>query len=391
MKLIIIFVLIVIFSSCSQSSSEKDIISIDPRTVQESEILLSEIAEDISYISLDNQFPIGIIYSCKFVNNFIYAAIKGVGVVRFTNNGKFDKQYGKIGRGPGEYVYCLSFVVDENNETVYVMDHKIDDVEIYNNEGVHIGNFKLPVDDEGFDFSELEFFNSYIVAAQYLNMGRGKFNWIIFDTIGNKLVEKVNPYPIFKGRLGGLGGLFKYKDKLGYWDEFKDTVYHISPDLSYDAVCIFSPGPHRLPRTSAPYNDPNDFFKIWDKFLMSQTFFETNNFFVYLYYFNKTRNLAFIYKKNDEVKALIIEKENGGITNDIDNGLPFIPETYFEKDNKEYLISIVNPFALKAYIASQAFKNSTTKYPEKKKALEKLANSLNENDNPVLMLVRLKE
>ena len=31
------------------------------------------------------------------------------------------------------------------------------------------------------------------------------------------------------------------------------------------------------------------------------------------------------------------------------------------------------------------------KYPEKKKQLEKLANSLNENDNPVLMLVKLKE
>ena len=31
------------------------------------------------------------------------------------------------------------------------------------------------------------------------------------------------------------------------------------------------------------------------------------------------------------------------------------------------------------------------KYPEKKKQLEELANSLNENDNPVLMLVKLKE
>ena len=31
------------------------------------------------------------------------------------------------------------------------------------------------------------------------------------------------------------------------------------------------------------------------------------------------------------------------------------------------------------------------KYPEKKKQLEQLANSLDENDNPVLMLVKLKE
>jgi hypothetical protein len=35
-------------------------------------------------------------------------------------------------------------------------------------------------------------------------------------------------------------------------------------------------------------------------------------------------------------------------------------------------------------------KKITSKYPEKKKELEKLANSLNENANPVLMLVKLK-
>ena len=35
-------------------------------------------------------------------------------------------------------------------------------------------------------------------------------------------------------------------------------------------------------------------------------------------------------------------------------------------------------------------KKITPKYSEKKKALEKLANSLDENDNPVLMIVKLK-
>ncbi len=48
-------------------------------------------------------------------------------------------------------------------------------------------------------------------------------------------------------------------------------------------------------------------------------------------------------------------------------------------------------YELKQYVESDAFKNSTPKYPEKKKQLEQLANSLNENDNPVLMLVKLKE
>ena len=55
------------------------------------------------------------------------------------------------------------------------------------------------------------------------------------------------------------------------------------------------------------------------------------------------------------------------------------------------LISWIDTIKVKAHVASEAFKNSTPKYPEKKKELEKLANSLKETDNPVLMLVRLKK
>jgi len=52
---------------------------------------------------------------------------------------------------------------------------------------------------------------------------------------------------------------------------------------------------------------------------------------------------------------------------------------------------LVFSYELKAHISTESFKNSTPKYPEKKKELEKLAYSLDENDNPVLMLVKLKE
>ena len=72
----------------------------------------------------------------------------------------------------------------------------------------------------------------------------------------------------------------------------------------------------------------------------------------------------------------------------------FSPEPlfyYYTDGGSEYIATMINPFDLKNYIASDEFKNSTPKYPEKKKQLEQLANSLNENDNPVLMLVKLKE
>lgn len=45
---------------------------------------------------------------------------------------------------------------------------------------------------------------------------------------------------------------------------------------------------------------------------------------------------------------------------------------------------------LKEHVASDDFKNNSPKYPEKKKELENIANSLSEFDNPVLMFVTFK-
>jgi hypothetical protein len=54
------------------------------------------------------------------------------------------------------------------------------------------------------------------------------------------------------------------------------------------------------------------------------------------------------------------------------------------------IITLIDALALKKHISSEAFKNSTPKYPEKKE-LEKLAASIKDTDNPVLVLVRLKK
>jgi hypothetical protein len=80
-----------------------------------------------------------------------------------------------------------------------------------------------------------------------------------------------------------------------------------------------------------------------------------------------------------------------GIINDLDGGVPIVPiyKQFIKQD--EYVIGWDFTYELKFQIASEAFQNSIPKYPEKKKELEKLTNSLDENDNPVLMFVKLKK
>lgn len=51
----------------------------------------------------------------------------------------------------------------------------------------------------------------------------------------------------------------------------------------------------------------------------------------------------------------------------------------------------IKPSDLIKHIKDKDFKNNDSKYPEKKKHFEELANKLNELDNPVLMVVTFKD
>ena len=94
----------------------------------------------------------------------------------------------------------------------------------------------------------------------------------------------------------------------------------------------------------------------------------------------------FIGSKIDKYKTLL--SEENGLINDLDGGPNIWPKT--TKDDNT-LVAWIDAIRLKNHVASDAFKNSKPKYPEKKKELERLANSLKETDNPILILVRLKK
>jgi hypothetical protein len=86
------------------------------------------------------------------------------------------------------------------------------------------------------------------------------------------------------------------------------------------------------------------------------------------------RDNCFIKNKSNGTQYLI---DNGtGLVNDLDNGPNFKIQNTITVDGTEYMISWINAFELKAHVDSEAFKNSTPLYPEKKKELEQLAIAL---------------
>jgi hypothetical protein len=382
-KITCILLPVLLFLTCK--SPDNSFYQFDPRTLKENKFTLSEIADEVTYVPLENSFPLGVIFNIKFINNTIYFSSKDVGILAFDREGKTLRKIGVVGRGPGEYLYKNSFTVDEKTETVYILDRG-DIIKVFSRTGQYVRSF--PLQECGVN-EAIEFYNSKLFVSYAIQFENARYKWIVFDTLGNVIKKKEREIPMFTANYGNIETIYKFENRIFYWNNFTDTVFSVLPDLRKEPSFIISPGEHRPPRSKLTIEQ-----LMQNKFLNLFKIFETSRFFVIRYFYNKP-TLALIDKHNQESFLIYLEYENenclNGIENDIDGGQFFIPESNFTEKGREYLVGVINPYQIKTHIEGPEFKKSAPKYPEKKKELEKLANSLKETDNPVLMLVILKK
>jgi hypothetical protein len=376
-RMCLIILLLIIFVPCKSQTIY--FYEINPPTFIENKIVLSEIADDINYIPLDNSLPLGRILNIQKVNDSFYASVQKIGLLAFNKDGKLARKIGDIGRGPGEYLVYLNFAIDRNTEAIYVMDNNT--IKTYSKGGNFIRN--IPLEKYGGYFRGIEFLNSKLLASEFIVIGKAKYNWIILDTLGNLLNEKLNFIPAFKTRMAGIGGTYNFNNKIGYWDLFNDTVFTVSEDCSYKASYVFSHAEYRVPRAL------NDKLELR---LIPISLFESSSDIIYQYIYKVELKIAFIDKKSKKSYIANLNTDNGcDLENDLDGGIMCRPLCLYEENEHEFLLGYIHPNKLKTHITSNKFKNSDPVFRNKKLELEKLANSLKETDNPVLMMVRLKK
>jgi len=80
-----------------------------------------------------------------------------------------------------------------------------------------------------------------------------------------------------------------------------------------------------------------------------------------------------------------------GINDDLNGGPNINIEFAHNFFSGGKLFSFVDAITLKKYVSGEDFKKTIVMDPKKKKELKKLADSLNETDNPVLIVVTPKK
>ena len=159
---IISLVFFVFFISC-QSKSTKTYESKESETQVESnhfftidfaeiikhkrEVPISEIAESVEYIPLENtqESMIGNIMDVQLTKDYIFIQHNGSALLtQFNRNGNFIRHFGTEGRGPKEYALMRIFSLDEKNKLVYIHTNWTQKILVFNFEGEYVKTIKFP-------------------------------------------------------------------------------------------------------------------------------------------------------------------------------------------------------------------------------------------------------
>lgn len=370
---------LIMLMSCSQKPEKS--LFIDFNLAKTQELPLSDFVDSINYIPLKADFIFDNITDIKYGKNHIFIQVPKHGVLKFSKDGTFQNKIGAIGRGPSEYSKLISFDINEKDEEVYVLLHIEKKLMTYNFDGDCLRTDNIEAEHS---FCCVNYMNNNLLMLGMSNVyGAAPFNWLVTDTRGNLIDTKPNSIHFTLKEYSGIIPSFctwKSGDGVNFYDQYNDTIFFIS-NSGYRVKHIFPNDEYRL--TPKRFMEGFGIFPCY----IPRKISESERYIFIQYTFNEQKLLGVLEKSTSNFTK-VSNSIRGEFTNEMNGGPGFFPQ-FIYKD--KIAIDWMNSFELIQFL--EANKNKGTKeYDEQhKKKLDKLANSIGVNDNPILMVVKFSD
>jgi hypothetical protein len=366
------------------------------------EFKLSEIAEEVSYIPLETNKDclIGNRFSQPvFTTEYIFIETGGI-VFQFDKQGKFIRRINKSGQGPTE-CYTRYFAVCEKKEMIYIFDNFNLSVYIFDFSAKHIKTIKNPFPYKKVG-TELERTPDKITCDKegnifyifYNGFGDMRYKFVVMNDEGEILRKSPNyiKYNIEKEvatHVGTIGcPIYEVGDVYYYNDEFNDTIFRINKDYTTSAAYIIKI-PNRL-TLEDQVKAGAGIIRFSDLLKNRLNYAREDKQYIYIYHTyspsNKDSFKFFLSCYNKQTNQLM-ENINPNIKNDWDGGENILISSYYQ--NQDLVYTMLQPFEMKEMLADATNKKEA-KFPEKQTALKELVDNMEEDDNPFIMILKLK-
>jgi hypothetical protein len=406
---ILIHIVIIIFltTSCLDQESPKSSNSFKVLQLELSEattksLNLSEIASKVEYIPLQTKDSSLLDYFGDFVITKDYFFIKyELSVLKFNREGQYLNNLFEVGLGPGE-AFARCFAADEEKELVYVFDHKINDIKIFDYNGHFKNAIKKPVLLPGNVLYSIGYFNNYLLVP--ISQGPdAKYLYSLYNlkTDSIQIICK-NLRTYDKSQIGKFHFTpsdYHYQitdTTILYKEHFCDTIYKVNKALKQEPIYNINLGNRKLIWEDWRDHGMFETSGVRPKGYQVQSFIESKTFLFFVLTSFKESEIFVVYNK---ITGLIRSYKNQAfksafsqvyIKNDLDYLVDFPPMNrsgyLFYHDNCLYGVIEAMDFA-------KGYKSATTETKNATDYLRKMApifDSITEFSNPVIMKVYLK-
>lgn len=333
-------------------------------------VSLSAVGKEIEYIPLETNAKslIRRIYSIAFSKDYMFISDFDR-LTQFDRKGKFIRQVGSNGRGPGEYLHVSSYCIDEKSEKVYIMAWGINSILEFDFNGTFRRSFKI-------SFGSLQFLktdsNNYVFVITNSPFGDdSEYRLIITDSTGAIKTKIRNYNRVFNKPplIATVIPMYYFNDTIRILESRVDTL-NTFVNTRHKPYAIFNLGQSKMEADlSIPLQNPErikDKIWIWTISENSEYLFMKFNL-----GFSDSTKLGVFNKQTSEVSFL----DRNGFINDLDNGVTFWPK-YIYRDN--VLVDYQDAFILLEKITKEHITGSD----------DILSKGLTETSNPVVIVVK---
>ena len=364
-------------------------------------IKLSDIASSIKYCKLETDRKCLVHHQMKFYCAKEYIVSIGwdepshqACYVFDRKTGKFVRQISRFGQGPGEYIELEENFWDEKYEQVCMWSHPN---YIFYNLDETISH-RINRNEHPISFSSTIVYGDHYVRYIQNHSGNEKRRIVFYDRTG-ALIDSIPNFRTWERSEGSRGGramFHVFNNELYYTDIFCDTLFQIK-DFTLHPRYIFNTGGRTLPyQKHATGRDElqlmlrgdADIYTWHEPYIVIGKIFEDAKRLYFTFDYRRKRYPA-VYKKTERdllimppITVPIIRRDMiiplYGFDNDLDGGLPFWPQQMISDKEMMCVYSTTELLALDA-----------SKITDEK--LKNVLNSLEEDSNPVVAIVTLKD
>ena len=415
MKYNIIPLILLLFSCTAQENNylNKAVIPVAKAIGRGKVLNLSDYAQSISYIPLEtnDSVLIGRIGSVLMQNNVYLIKTSQPGqsaqCLLFDKTGKFVRQIGTYGQGPKEYT-SINYMDLHPTVNHIFLDHRERYIE-YGLDGDVQKIIHTPIcPDKTYCWDVVQMSDSTYLSTLVSPIGR-EYKAILFGENGNTIKLYPNYFQrerigIDKKSFGGSsdGKIYRYKDQIRYWRSWDDTVFTFDRNQDIQVAYRFDLGKYKAPMEwmssyRKDYDITNSVYPQGilesDRYLFLNLACGRNAPEKFEYVLEGTTPMGRQKRSLVDVSVYgLFDKQTGklvllnqpvkhkqlGFRNDLDGGPTFWPK-YISPDEK-----------MITWWSADRFLEIYESLPNPSAEMRKVAEKLEPDDNPVLMVVQLK-